>query len=275
MLDDVVVEKIIPEIKVVNPLLERARIPGETFTLPSLGLFYKNGEVSDDVENGEIYIMPMVTLDEIILKSPEKLYSGTAIEEVFKRCIPQINRPMELLAKDVDFILTALRKISFGNTSEIEFIHTCEKAKSHNYTLDMNAFISNTVKMDPTSTTTDYTRTLKNNQILKISPPRFLPALKIYQAALDDTEMNEEELAKDILNSIASMIDAVDEIVDKKMIVEWLAILNPIQITEIKEIIEGIADWGTDFKTTIVCKDCKKEVDVTSEINPISFFFGN
>lgn len=268
-------ETIIPEVKVVNPLLERARIPGETFTLPSLGLFYNNNEISDDVENGEIYIQPMVTLDEIILKSPDKLYSGAAIDEVFKRCIPQINKPMQLLAKDVDFILTALRKISFGNTSEIEFLHDCENAKTHNYSLDMNQFIHNTIKMDPTNATHEYTKTLNNGQILKLSPPRFLPALKIYQAALDDTTLNEEQLAKDILSSIASMIDRVDEITDKKMIVEWLEILNPISILEIKDIIDGIADWGTDFKTTITCKDCGEEIDITSEINPISFFFDN
>ena len=89
-----------------NPLLERIRIPGETFTLPSQGIFYKNGELDDDSKNGEVYIYPMVTYDEIVLKTPDKLFSGEAITEVFQRCVPQIKKPMELLAKDVDFIFS-------------------------------------------------------------------------------------------------------------------------------------------------------------------------
>ena len=74
----------------VNPLLERARLPGQTFTLPSKGLFYKHGEVDDSVlaAKGEVMVYPMVTLDEINIKTPDKLLNGTAITDVFKRCMP-------------------------------------------------------------------------------------------------------------------------------------------------------------------------------------------
>lgn len=258
----------------INPLLARAKMPGETFTLPSLGLFYKNGEISDDVENGEIYISPMVTLDEIILKTPDKLYSGEAINDVFKRCIPQVLKPTELLAKDVDFILTALRKISFGNTSEIEFVHSCKDAKRHNYNLDMTSFITQTIKIDPTIIESEYQKTLENGQVIKLLPPSFKVALKIYQTALDDSPSTDlEKIEKDVIESIASMILQVDEVTNKQQIIEWLSIVKPAIIKEIKNHVGELADWGTDFQTTIICKDCGEEVDITSEINPISFFF--
>ena len=261
------------KVTVTNPLLERARIPGETFTLPSLGLFY-NGELSPDVDNGEIYINPMTTLDEIILKSPDKLYSGEGINDVFKRCIPQVLKPLDLLAKDVDFILTALRKISFGNTTEIELTHNCEKAKKHNYNLDMSKFISKTIKLDPTSIKKDYIKVLKNGQTIKLSPPTFSAALKIYQVALDNNPGEDnKQVENDILESISTMIKQVDEINDNGMIVEWLRILKPEIINEIKDLVGGLTDWGTDFNSKIKCKDCGKEVDITSEINPVSFFF--
>jgi len=46
----------------INPLIERAYVPGETHTLPSGGLFYKNGELSNDVKNGEITVNPMTAI---------------------------------------------------------------------------------------------------------------------------------------------------------------------------------------------------------------------
>lgn len=257
-----------------NPLLERARIPGETFTLPSLGIFYTNGELSHEVNNGEVYISPMTTMDEIILKSPDKLYSGTGIDDVFKRCIPQILKPLELLGKDVDFILTALRKISFGNTSEIELVHDCDDAKSHSYNLDMSGFISNTTKIDPTLVNTSYSKTLNNGQIIKLKPPSFKAALVIYQAALDGNEQTDlVKLERDVLGSICSMISQVDEIDDPELILEWLRILKPAVINDISKSVESLADWGTDFSSKVKCKDCGEEVDITSEINPVSFFF--
>ena len=96
-----------------NPLLDRLnRMPGETIRLPSLGQFYEHGELEEGVVNGEIVLNPMTMTDEIMMKSPDMLFQGTAIERVFQRCSPQIKKPLDLLSSDVDFILTHLRKIS-------------------------------------------------------------------------------------------------------------------------------------------------------------------
>jgi len=259
--------------KNINPLLERARMPGETFTLPSGGLFYKNGELDEAVENGEVYINPMVTLDEIILKSPDKLYSGEGIIEVFGRCVPQILKPSELLSNDVDYILTALRKISFGNTTEITYTHDCAKGKEHKYKLDMSNFIKNTKNIDPTSIKREYTKTLMNGQEIMLSPPKFLPALKMYQASLDTSTLDEKELEKSVLTNVATMVTKVDEISDNAMIAEWVGVLTPEQLLEIKDFVTETSEWGTNFQTNVKCKDCGKEMDITSEMNPVSFFF--
>jgi len=259
--------------KSTNPLLERARMPGETFALPSGGLFYKNGELTDDVENGEIYINPMVTLDEIILKSPDKLYTGEGINEVFLRCIPQILKPMELLSNDVDYILTALRKISFGNTTTINYTHTCKGAKSQEYNIDMSSFIKNTKNIDPTNIKREYSKTLLNGQTILMAPPRFLPALKMYQAALNDTDMSDKEIEESVLTNVAAMLLQVDDITDPDMIMEWVGILTPEQILEIKDFVDETTEWGTTFETKTKCKDCGEEIDITSEMNPVSFFF--
>ena len=46
-------ENIVP---IPNPLLASLRIPGETFRLPSHGLFYTDGELDDSVVNGEVEV---------------------------------------------------------------------------------------------------------------------------------------------------------------------------------------------------------------------------
>lgn len=259
----------------VNPLLSRAEMPGEHFPLPSMGIFYKNGELSDDVKNGEIYIKPMVTLDEIIMKSPDKLYTGEAITEVFKRCVPQILKPMDLLSNDIDYILTALRKISFGNVTEISYEHNCKESKgrSFDYKIQMSDFLSGTKVIDPTKVKHEYEKVLSNGQSISLAPPRFLPSMQLYQANLEKDSITPEVLEKKVMTNLASMILKVDEVDDFEMILEWVRILKPTLIKEIRDFVNETTAWGTDFTTKIKCKGCGKDIDITSEMNPISFFF--
>jgi DNA-directed RNA polymerase subunit M/transcription elongation factor TFIIS len=110
-----------------NPLLNKIKLPGRRFRLPSRGLFYTSGELADNVIDGEIELFSMTAVDEISLRSPEYLYSGEAIERVLSRCAPEVKKPLKLLAKDVDFILTALRVVSYGD--ELELNIRCDKCQ--------------------------------------------------------------------------------------------------------------------------------------------------
>ncbi len=102
-----------------NPLLQKLKLPGKRFRLPSRGLFYSNGEIDESVQDGEVEVFSMTTIDEVTLRSPEFLFTGEAIERVFRRCIPDILKPLELLSKDVDFLLACLRIVSYGGTYNI------------------------------------------------------------------------------------------------------------------------------------------------------------
>lgn len=48
-----------PPPKPVNPLLSRIQMPGETFALPSGGVFYTHGELDDSVVNAEVRVHPI------------------------------------------------------------------------------------------------------------------------------------------------------------------------------------------------------------------------
>ena len=109
--------------KNTNSLLKKIQLPGQTFRLPSRGLFYQNGEIDDRVQDGEVEVFPLTTIDEINMKSPDQLFQGTAIEKVFVRAIPAILKPTELLTRDIDYLLACLRVVSYGRSLPLEI--TC------------------------------------------------------------------------------------------------------------------------------------------------------
>jgi len=257
-----------------NPLLKNIRIPGETFTLPSQGVFYKNGELSPETENGEIYIYPMVTYDEILFKTPDKIFSGQAIEEVVSRCCPSVLKPLELLARDIDFILVCLRRLTYGDIMEITYTHDCTDAKEQTYKIPMSPFITNSKKLDPTTISTSYQLTLDNGQVLEMSPPRFGNVVNMYQAAMNEDKYEEDLklLEKDVHDTIIGMIKSVDDVTDKQFIREWVAAISAGWVRKISDSVGKVSDFGPDFTTKVKCLDCKKEIEISTPINPLAFF---
>lgn len=260
----------------VNPLLQRARLPGQTFTLPSKAIFYTHGEVDDSVivSKGEIMVYPMVTLDEINIKTPDKLINGTAITDVFKRCIPQIKQPLELLSKDVDYLLICLRKVSYGDQYRFEHKHDCENAKEHSYEIPLDPLISNAKSIDVKRVKQNYTLTLDNGQVVHLIPPKYFQMLKFFQVfgTQNINEVDDEQLSQEIIRTTVSMIDNVDGITDQGQILEWAQQIPAGYARVIGERVNEVSSWGANLETTIICQDCNKEVNVHISLNPLDFF---
>jgi hypothetical protein len=126
----------------INPLLSKIHLPGRRFRLPSMGLFYNNGEIDESVVDGEIQVFSMTAIDEISMRSPEYLFTGEAITRVFNRCIPEIKKPMELLSIDVDFLLTALRIVSYGDVIRIALrCPKCEEKQQERNSAKLDTFM--------------------------------------------------------------------------------------------------------------------------------------
>lgn len=262
-----------------NPLIKKMQkiIPGSTIRLPSKGLFYKDHELHDDVSNGEIIIHPMTTLDEIIIRSPDMLFQGTAIAKVVARCAPQVEKPLELFSKDIDYILTMLRKVSYGNEVIIDFeCPTCkeraeenEEVEKHEYNLSIDYFLNKSKELN-LDDLTKYNITLENGMVIHLRPSKFNEMIRMYQ--IDDTTKTPEEIEDIITSSILAVIKDVDNIDDRGFIQGWLKIL-PVSVME--EIVSKIANtnnWGPDFSYKITCKDCETEHDISYILNPVSFF---
>lgn len=256
-----------------NPLLQRIRMPGETFTLPSGGLFYHSGELDESVKNAEIHVYPMTAIDEITIKTPDLLFSGDAVRQVFARCIPQVKNVDALLVKDVDFLLVCLRKVSYGEELTVEHKHNCKDAKNHSYIINVTDFIRKAKRIDPTKFIQEFSVTLPNGQVVLLQPLRYKDYVDIMQ--FDDkneNDMSPEQLRDIMINSMSNVIVKVDDVEDQTLIREWLAQVQPSFLRKINEKIQVTLEWGPEFTTYVKCLDCDKMSEVTAPLNPLTFF---
>jgi hypothetical protein len=263
----------------VNPLLARVQLPGETFKLPSCGVFYTNGELDASVKDAEVHVHPMTVLDEIMIKTPDMLFSGQAVQEVFNRCVPQVLKPGELLAKDVDFLLLCLRKVSYGPELEMETTHwECKKAsedepaKSYPYKVDVNAFIGKTKRLDPTTVQSLFTVTLPNGQVVRMTPIRFMDFVKLMQIQDEETVATPEAQVSLLVETLSNIITSVDEITDRGMIIEWLRAIKPEYLSLLNGQLDDTVQWGPDLTYKVACNDCGEVQEVTAPLNPLAFF---
>ena len=130
-----------------NPLMDHMRQETVFVKLPSKGNFYKNKpQLTDD---GEVGVRSMTSSDEIALKVPDALFNGEATYRVIKSCCPRIKDPREMPYNDVDVVLMAIRRATYGN--ELTVPHKCEKCSAeYEYTQGIDSLLSQTPLLEDT-----------------------------------------------------------------------------------------------------------------------------
>ena len=261
----------------INPLMVtlRARIPGETFRLPSQGVFYVNGELDESVLNGEVHVYPMTAIDEVIMKTPDKLFSGEAVRDVFSRCVPQVRQSNKLLSKDIDYLLVCMRLLSYGDSMELVYKHTCSEAKEQTYKVALRPLIVSARAIDPTTIGTTFTITMASGQIVKMKPPVFENVISLYHATSMANYDGDDDLIllqERMIRVIVGMIISVDDVTDSDMIAEWVSNIPTGWTSELGARATAVSHWGIDTAVKQVCADCGEEIEMEVPINPISFF---
>jgi len=265
-----------------NPLMMGGRIPGSTFQLPSRGLFYENGELEQGTHEGEVHVFPMSGYDEIIMKTPDLLFNGQAIEQVFSRCIPAIKKPLRLLARDVDYLLICLRSVAYGNNVDLIHNHGCENGRDNKYSVSIEEFMKKTKQIDPTIYATQYCVTMPDRRKCFLNPLRYDAVVDMMTESISEREdYTPIELHTEMSSRLAGLINRVvipqdieDDIVvsNPDQILEWIQSLIIPLIKVLNDGIEKIADWGPDTSFTVQCKDCSKDMVVVAPLNPMHFF---
>lgn len=260
----------------MGSLLDKVRrIPAEKFRLPSNGFQYPE-DMFINVDVGEIEVFPISSYDEILLKTPELLLSGQGIYEVFERKVPCIRYPKLLASKDVDFILTCLRKVTYGDTVTIDFTHDCENAKKHSYNIHLSEYIGRTKHLDPIQCAQLFSFTMPNDQVVVLNNIKFSDVIKLTQTSMkmeNDENLNIKDIEESSIETLCAMIRSVDGVEDVEDIKEWLREIPAPYVTTIQTHIQQTAsNWGIEFVTTVKCKDCGEDIDLSPSINPVGFF---
>lgn len=255
-------------------------MPGSTFQLPSAGILYDNGELTPDVTNGELKVLPMTAYDEIIMKTPDKLLNGTAIEDVFKRCIPQIKKPYELFVEDIDFLMVSLRLMSLGDSIEMKYAHNCKPEGTdnpeHTYVGSIEHVLREVKLLDTNDFKKSSTETV-DGKFVHLTPMRYKDVLDIMQKAANKNleitpEIIHEETIKQLGSVIAKVVIDDTTVTNKEQIHEWLVTLKIGDIRKITSTLEGMVSWGVDPKIEVECKECSEQLTLPIQLNPISFF---
>lgn len=274
----------IEQVKSVNPLLVRLnKLPGTTIRLPSKGIFYTNGELDSECVDGEVQIYPMTTTDELMMRSIDMLFQGTAIDNVIKRCIPQIKKPLDLLVNDIDYILTQLRRISYGSHIPVTYECDCgdqspeekkrrKEAGDNEYLIPVDHFIQSSKEMNVKDFKKNFTMELDDGEYVTLRPLRMTDFIKLQQMDDPDTMQDKEDIEEYVATNFASITKSVDEVDDFEMIKEWYKALPRLKAEKIKKKVHNMKSWGIEFKYTIVCNSCKQKKELTTQLNPVYFF---
>lgn len=273
----------------LNPLLAKVKLPGKVFQLPSKGLFYPPGVLSDTVKDGEIQVKPMSALVELKVRSADLLISTKVIREICSECIPEILKPEQMLSRDIDAMFLFLVTSTYGYEKSVRAIHECEKAEVHDYTVNLEPIINNPKNQILDHRDVLFSLELDNEQIVELRPVLFTDAIDmmLLRQAVTQKEMTapstigtkemEDIIVRDLMSVIKSVStggsDSV-KIVDLKKIDEWVRALSKRYIDLIVEAATRAADWGFDFNVKLKCKDCGEEFTHSMELNPINFLSG-
>lgn len=273
-----------------NPLAKHFRQPAIYIKLPSNGEGYPQGAI-DMPPNGELPVFPMTALDEIISRTPDALFNGSATVKLIQSCVPNIVDPWSVSNVDLDLILTAIRIATFGH--EMEMTVRCPGCEEEdNYAIDLRNIIDNIKKPDYSkpvnvSGLEIYFRPLTYKE-LNASAQKQFEQQKILQLSTDEasTAPTEEKLrlmGQALENLTTLTIDAMvgsisavstdgELVSDKQHIREFLTNTDKKVYDQIRDHLTAIREEADIKPLHFTCNSCKHEFDSPFTLDQSNFF---
>lgn len=271
-----------------NPLQKYFRQPKIFISLPSKGLFYKQGDIQGDSSN--IPVFAMTGMDEILMKTPDALFNGESTVKVIESCCPYITNAKNVPSLDIDTLLVAIRMATFGE--QMTVTHVCKNCGTENdFDIDLRTVI------DHYSTLTFENqlqvgelgvelRPLSYQQLTDFNVENF--KLQKMLGQLADTEVDDATRKKyvdQIYDSLGTIqvrimslsIEAVrtpDGLVinDQEHITEWLKNIDQSLYDVIKNHLEKNKELWNIPKQSVKCANCGTEDTILVAMDQSNFF---
>jgi hypothetical protein len=272
-----------------NPLAGYFRLPGLSIELPTRGRFLPEGAVVFDAQ-GKLEVFPMRSSDELLLKSPDALMSGIAIEKLIESCVPAIKTPSLVAGPDLDVLLLAIRAATYGNIMSVEV--DCPKCDAElAFDCDLSEVLAT---MSEVPQALDVR--LSADVIVVLRPHTLASQTRLLLAAYEEQrraqsldvegldDMAKQRILKSTYDRLSefqtqSILDAVvkvvipgQEVTDPKYIREFVQNTNKDWFNKIQNRVEEINMMGIDREVDASCKECKNKWKTKLEFNPATFF---
>lgn len=272
----------------VNPLQQFFRQPKIFVKLPSMGVYNEPGSIIGDPSN--LPVFGMTGMDEIVMKTPDALFSGESVVRVLKSCCPGITDPWSITTLDIDLLLTAIKIASFGN--KLSVTHVCEHCTHTNdYDIDLNSFIEHfsSCEYDSKIVLKDLAvklRPLNYKQITDFNIKNYAMQKQMSQASTLENEEEKQTLMTDLFKSLGDLqiqvlTDGIESVetgsarVDQKVwLREWIENCDRTVIEDLRKHIEVNNEKWRVPPSTAVCENCGGENKFNVEIDQSNFFVG-
>lgn len=275
-----------------NPLAQYFRTPGVHQALPTQGRFFEEGDI-DLAINGEVAILPMTAGDEIILKNPDALLNGDALERLFKSCVPAIRNPRHISVPDMDVLLLAIKLASFGDGLEVEV--TCPECKKEFETsISIRGLLSEAKMVKDEDTMVR----VNDDMVIYIRPYNFESKTKLDLATFEETkvyqyivdaEMSDEDKAKRFnqsfekiaelnLELVADCITHISvpsaEVRDRQFILDYIRNCDKNVVKKVQEKLKLLGESGIakDFEVQCSNEECNHVWSTNLVFDPSHFF---
>jgi T4 bacteriophage base plate protein len=274
-----------------NPLSTFFRLPGMAITLPSKGAFTPEDQLSLTI-TGELEVFPMTAKDEVWSKNPDGLLNGSSVEHIIKSCVPGIKNPRKLPAQDIDYILLAIKKVTYGDKMQLGA--TCPKCGTqHDFECSIDEIMSSVTPFEG-----ERVLRLSDELILEIRPYDYhattrvniatFEEAKLFQA-LGDMSLSEEErvqvfsnsfnkikdLNVELLSDCISSITARDlTVTNPQHIREWLANSSLNYVGKVEQAVAQFKSAGLNKQIELECpkEECQHVWKTDLIFDPGHFF---
>ena len=270
-----------------DPLTRYYRMPGLHVRLPSNGAFMPPGSVEFTM-NHDVPVYPMRAADELLLKSPDALMSGLAIEELMKSCVPAIRMPRLLSSPDLDVLLLAIRAATYGTTMTVAPI--CPECEAENEVgINLATIMATAGTIDPENAVR-----LSDEVVVFLRPYTMESATRISIASFEETrkvqavenakdaersaQINQSthrivNLSLDVLSScILRVCVREGEVGDPVSIRRFIDNVSKAWIDKLQAKMDEMSGKGMDKHYGVTCAKCNHEWKPEVEFNPATFF---
>ena len=272
-----------------NPLKQFFRKPGIWIKLPSQGKYYEV-KPADLNDMGEIPVYPLTAKDELLLKNADSLLNGNAITQLVNSCAPSIVDPVNMPSIDLDAILVAVKRCTYGD--KIDVHTTCECETTNDVSVDLNYLIGNITVLDEMppieheSGVKIFTRPITVDHLLKLNWVQYEQIRNLQVAEQQNLSEKEkmdllsksyDALTTESINVVSSSIDTVllpdgTVVKDKAMIEEWVKDLSKPEYSKLEGAIMNTNTKGVSKEFSVQCQKCSTVYKSTLDLNPTTFF---